>query len=152
MKTIFLVSLILCIAGTASAATYTNVETWTLANGWTISADKYRCFPTPLLYIPACNYAELIISATTLPDTLWYQLIRTNSLMDTLAVWGAPEPLVSADLNHEACEYIPWPVTGKCFVLEDFGVSKFFGVRIATSAAQGVTNLKITLTTATKAD
>ena len=151
---------------------FESAQSFTLANSWDMGADKYRTFPTPLIPMMDYNYAAVSFSATTLPDTLWYQIIMGSNPMDTLSVFafegtlGSDETIrylvkdqITGTVGTDLVKYIPWPTTGAYMTIPVYdyiisnqsgypGISRYIGVRVATCAGSGVDDLRIIMTLA----
>lgn len=137
-----------------------------LVQGYDLPADAYMTFPIPLVPMGQHNFAAFSISCTTWPDTLWYQVVQSNTPMDSLTHfnWGTeddPETvqyIVQTEIsgNADLCLYLGWSTSGVYFntphydfmVQDEAGYSahhKYIGIRVASDVDTGADGLTVLL-------
>jgi len=155
-----------CPSISDAGITSPDVETAILVESFDMNAQKYRTFPVPLYYVGKNNYVAFAISADTWPDTLWYQIVQSNTMMDTTTVMnlGTPGSIKttsfitkeSVENADSLCEYLGWSYDGIYFTGYTYthivadqdgypGLAKFVGIRVGTSSSTGVSGLKVVL-------
>ena len=153
-----------------------DLESVTIVQNYTIPAARFETLPVPLISMGDHNYVAFSISAVTCGDTLWYQNVQGNTMMDTTTafnfgssgsketlrflLWDSDSTSFATDAYYDTkCLYLDtlnstWKPDGIYFETVGYNVlvqnasgysghAKFAGIRIGTSAATGVTGLKI---------
>jgi hypothetical protein len=148
----------------------------TITDGYHTAAASHYTF-LPLQPLGDHNLVSFQISCTTWPDTLWYQVVASNSMMDSLTVFNFGTTAAPQYVNYitstslatsitTTCEYLDnsstekWTPTGVfavalpfSFMVQDAsgypGLPKFVGIRIGSDSDTGIVGLKIVMGLAT---